>query len=57
VRAETRTVLIVAEAMHETAAADIENLIAALAQAVATAWPAAAPRTARLSRAAPAFEF
>jgi DNA/RNA-binding domain of Phe-tRNA-synthetase-like protein len=56
VRAETAKVLIVAEAVHETAAADIEQLIAALAQAVMTAWPAAAPRTARLDRAAPSFE-
>ena len=44
VRAETAKVLIVAEAMHETAAADVERLIAALAQAVVTAWPTAAPR-------------
>ena len=56
VRAETRTVLIVAEAMHETAATDVASLIAALAQAIAAAWPAA-PRTALLSRAAPGFEF
>ena len=56
VRAETRTVLIVAEAMHETAATDVASLIAALAQAVAAAWPSA-PRTALLSRAAPRFAF
>ena len=43
--------------MHEAAAADIEKLIAALAQAIVTAWPTAAPRTALLNRAAPAFEF
>jgi DNA/RNA-binding domain of Phe-tRNA-synthetase-like protein len=57
VRAETAKVLIVAEAMHETAAADVERLIAALAQAIVTAWPAAAPRSALLSRGAPVFEF
>jgi DNA/RNA-binding domain of Phe-tRNA-synthetase-like protein len=57
VRAETAKVLIVAEAVHEAAAADVEKLTAALAQAVVTAWPTAAPRTARLSRAAPSFEF
>ena len=56
VRASTRTVLIVAEAMHETAAADVERLIAALARDIATAWPAA-PHTALLSRAAPRIEF
>jgi DNA/RNA-binding domain of Phe-tRNA-synthetase-like protein len=57
VRGETRTVLLVAEAVHETAAADIERLIAALAQAVVTAWPVAVPRTALLSRATPGFAF
>jgi DNA/RNA-binding domain of Phe-tRNA-synthetase-like protein len=57
VRAETRAVLIVAEAVHETAAADVERLINALAQAITTAWPTATPRTALLSRAAPQFEF
>jgi DNA/RNA-binding domain of Phe-tRNA-synthetase-like protein len=57
VRAETATVLIVAEAVHETAAADVERLIAALRQAIVSAWPTAAPRTALLSRTMPQFEF
>ena len=56
VRAETATVLIVAEAMHETAMADVERLIASLRQAIVTAWPAAAPRSVLLSQAAPSFE-
>jgi DNA/RNA-binding domain of Phe-tRNA-synthetase-like protein len=56
VRPDTRTVLIVAEAVHETAATDVERLIAALAPAIATAWPTAAPRTALLSRGTPQFE-
>jgi DNA/RNA-binding domain of Phe-tRNA-synthetase-like protein len=57
VRPETATVLIVAEAVHETAAADVERLIAALRQAIVSAWPATAPRTALLGRDAPRFEF
>jgi DNA/RNA-binding domain of Phe-tRNA-synthetase-like protein len=56
VRAETTTVLVVAEAMHETATADVRNLIAALGQAIGTLWPAA-PRTAVLDRSAPRFAF
>ena len=39
VRVETGTVLIVAEAMHESASSDVQKLIAALAQAIKTIWP------------------
>ena len=56
VRAETATVLVVAEAMHATAAADVQSLLAALSQAIGATWPAA-PRTALLDRAAPRFDF
>ena len=56
VRAETGAVLIVAEAMHESAAADVQNLIAALAQAMGAAWRTA-PRSALLDRSTPRFEF
>jgi DNA/RNA-binding domain of Phe-tRNA-synthetase-like protein len=56
VRGETAAVLIVAEAMHETAVADMQSLIAALAQAIGTTWRAA-PRSALLDRSAPRFEF
>jgi DNA/RNA-binding domain of Phe-tRNA-synthetase-like protein len=56
VRAETATVLIVVEAMHATAGADVHSLLAALAQAIGTIWPAA-PRTALLARSAPRFDF
>jgi hypothetical protein len=35
----TTTVLIVAEAMHESAAADIEDLIAAVAGELTAVWP------------------
>jgi len=56
VRAETATVLIVAEAMHATAVTDVQSLLAALAPAVATI-SSAAPRTALLDRSAPRFDF
>ena len=56
VRPDTATVLIVAEAMHATAVADVRNLLAALAQAVGTI-SSAAPRTALLDRSAPRFDF
>ena len=56
VRAETATVLIVAEAMHATAVTDVRSLLAALAQAVGTI-SSAAPRTALLDRSAPRFDF
>ena len=56
VRAETAAVLIVAEAMHEAAASDVQNLIATLAQAIETTWPAS-PRTALLTASAPRFAF
>ena len=56
VRTETATVLIVAEAMHATAAADVQSLLAALAPAIGTIWPAV-PRTALLDRSAPRFDF
>jgi DNA/RNA-binding domain of Phe-tRNA-synthetase-like protein len=56
VRRETKTVLIVAEALHETAAVDVARLVGILAEAVATAF-GGAPKTALLSRSAPRFEF
>lgn len=56
VRPETATVLIVAEAMHATAAGDVPSLLAALAQAIGAISPAV-PRTALLDRSAPGFVF
>ena len=56
VRAETATVLIVAEAMHATAVTDVQNLLSALAHAVGTI-SSAAPRTALLDRSSPRFDF
>lgn len=52
----TTSVLIVAEAMHESGAADVARLLADVAAEVAAAWPAAAPVTAMLSAASPRFE-
>jgi DNA/RNA-binding domain of Phe-tRNA-synthetase-like protein len=56
VRDDTRSVLIVAEALHATAAADIARLTATLAAAIGEVWQTA-PKSAVLSRPAPRFEF
>jgi DNA/RNA-binding domain of Phe-tRNA-synthetase-like protein len=55
VRAGTRSVLIVAEALHETARPDIDRLAATLSDAVAGAW-SGNPKRALLTRSAPRFE-
>jgi DNA/RNA-binding domain of Phe-tRNA-synthetase-like protein len=55
VRDGTTEVLIVAEALHDGAATDIERLVFDLAGAVAVAFRAT-PATALLSRASPAFD-
>ena len=52
----TRAVLIVAEALHASAAEDVGRLLNTLAQELAAAWPAE-PRAQLLSRASPRFEF
>jgi len=52
----TSTVLIVAEAMHESAPSDVPELIAAVADELKTIW-SAVPVTAVLSPAAPRFTF
>ena len=54
VRATTSTVLIVAEALHATAAGDVAELIAALSAEIAAAW-LVKPQTAVLTATAPAF--
>ncbi|MBY5698667.1 B3/4 domain-containing protein [Rhizobium leguminosarum] len=56
VRATTRSVLIVAEALHASAGDDIARLVETVADALARHWPAA-PKTAMLSLASPRFEF
>jgi DNA/RNA-binding domain of Phe-tRNA-synthetase-like protein len=54
VRGPTGTVLIVAEALHDGAAADVPELIAALAADIGKTWQAK-PQTAILTAAAPSF--
>ncbi|AQZ70760.1 hypothetical protein BKM31_29220 [[Actinomadura] parvosata subsp. kistnae] len=56
VRDSTANVLIVAEALHDTAAADVEALVATLADELNTLWPVT-PKSAILTPAAPRFEF
>ncbi|HQS00610.1 MULTISPECIES: phenylalanine--tRNA ligase beta subunit-related protein [unclassified Polaromonas] len=56
VSADTSTVLIVAEALHESAYEDMRTLIAALMHEVPLAWPAATAKARLLTRSAPRFE-
>jgi DNA/RNA-binding domain of Phe-tRNA-synthetase-like protein len=56
VRETTRSVLIVAEALHASAGDDIARLIETVADALARHWPAT-PKTAMLSPVSPRFEF
>lgn len=56
VRDTTRAVLIVAEAVHESAAADVRELTATLAEEVAAAW-SVTPVRAVLDADAPRFDF
>jgi DNA/RNA-binding domain of Phe-tRNA-synthetase-like protein len=55
VREKTSAVLIVAEALHESAPADVQRLTAAIADDVTAVWRAT-PKTALLSRSSPRFE-
>jgi DNA/RNA-binding domain of Phe-tRNA-synthetase-like protein len=56
VRDPTTAVLIVAEAMHASALADVERLTAAIADELHATW-SAAPRTAILTESSPRFAF
>jgi DNA/RNA-binding domain of Phe-tRNA-synthetase-like protein len=56
VRDETAAVLIVAEAMHESAGADMQRLMAALAEEVCAIW-SVAPTAGALNRSTPQFAF
>ena len=56
VRGDTTGVLIVAEALHDTGRADVENLVETLADELAAVSPTA-PTSAVLSRDAPRFDF
>lgn len=55
VRNDTRTVLIVAEAMHASAAEDVANLVATIERELAAVWSCEA-RSAVLSRSSPRFD-
>ena len=56
VRNSTTAVLIVAEAMHSAASADVQSLTATLAGELSAVWPVA-PKTTILSQPSPRFEF
>jgi len=56
VRDQTRAVLIVAEAMHDSAATDIPNLTTAIADEFNVIW-SATPKTRILTQSSPRFEF
>ncbi|GAA2211119.1 phenylalanine--tRNA ligase beta subunit-related protein [Nonomuraea monospora] len=56
VRDTTSNVLIVAEALHDTAAKDVESLLATLTDELSTLWPVT-PKSAILTPDAPRFEF
>jgi DNA/RNA-binding domain of Phe-tRNA-synthetase-like protein len=56
VRPSTRSVLLVAEAMHESAHADVETLLTTLAAELSSTW-SARPSFAILSQASPRFDF
>jgi len=56
VRDETTSIMIVAEAMHDSASADIAKLTAAISQELNAIW-SITPKTAILSQSSPRFEF
>jgi DNA/RNA-binding domain of Phe-tRNA-synthetase-like protein len=56
VRAETASVVIIAEALHDSAQTDIKRLIETLTRELEAAWPAT-PTQAVLTRERPRFEF
>ncbi|MGI8856970.1 MAG: B3/B4 domain-containing protein [Thermomicrobiales bacterium] len=56
IRDTTATVLIVAEAMHDSASADVQKLIATIADELTATW-SVAPKTAILSQSSPRFTF
>ncbi|MER7131736.1 B3/B4 domain-containing protein [Streptosporangium saharense] len=56
VRPSTASVLIVAEALHDSAARDVEELTATVAGRLGEIWPVA-PKATMLSRSAPRLEF
>ncbi|GAA3554379.1 phenylalanine--tRNA ligase beta subunit-related protein [Nonomuraea rosea] len=57
VRDTTTDVLIVAEALHDSARADIDSLLTALSGELTTLWPVTPPKPAILTASAPRFDF
>ncbi|WP_433324662.1 B3/B4 domain-containing protein [Spirillospora sp. CA-294931] len=55
VRPATSSILVVTEGMHDSAAADVAELVAVVADELARVWPVT-PRTALLSASAPRFD-
>lgn len=55
VRDETVSILIVAEALHESADADVQRLIVTIAEEIDTVW-VTTPRTELLTSSSPEFE-
>ncbi len=55
IRDTTAEILIVAEAMHETASADIERLVTVIAEELRAVW-SVTPKSAILSPSSPTFE-
>ena len=56
IRDTTTAILIVAEAMHGSASADVQKLMAAIADALTAIW-SVTPKTTILSQSSPRFEF
>ncbi len=56
IRDTTTAILIVAEAMHGSASADVQKLTAAIADALTAVW-SVTPKTTILSQSSPRFEF
>ena len=56
IRNETRSALIVTEAMHDSALKDVNEIVAAIARELGAIW-SVVPRTGTLSASSPRFEF
>jgi DNA/RNA-binding domain of Phe-tRNA-synthetase-like protein len=57
VRDTTTGVLIVAEALHDSARADVDSLLTALSGELTALWPGIPPKSAILTASAPRFDF
>ena len=57
VSSDTHSVMIVAEALHESGYEDMRTLLAALMEEIATSWPYASSKARLLTRTSPRFEY